>query len=199
MTGCGTRSISLWVHRNFFWQLSRDTNLHGSGMPLPKTASECPKPPFRASWRVCDIVVSRGNAWWTTSKSGHFCPSAHARTAHKGLLQKRLEEDLCWIFPHVSTATQSVKGLHGTELIIYEENGSSMSYSSFFLRFYTYIVSLHISIHSVWTQNDVLYFFFLWLFSKLLHIMYAVSIVFHCRIIQLVLVYTRKVSEENCW
>ena len=26
---------------------------------------------------------------------------AHARTAHKGLLQKRLEEDLCWIAPHV--------------------------------------------------------------------------------------------------
>ena len=26
---------------------------------------------------------------------------AHARTAHKGLLQKRLEEDLCRIVPHV--------------------------------------------------------------------------------------------------
>ena len=26
---------------------------------------------------------------------------AYARTAHKGLLQKRLEEDLCWIVPHV--------------------------------------------------------------------------------------------------
>ena len=25
----------------------------------------------------------------------------HARTAHKGLLQKRLEEDICWIIPHV--------------------------------------------------------------------------------------------------
>ena len=25
----------------------------------------------------------------------------HARTAHKGLLHKRLEEDLCWIVPHV--------------------------------------------------------------------------------------------------
>ena len=26
---------------------------------------------------------------------------AHARTAHKGLQQKRLEKDLCWIVPHV--------------------------------------------------------------------------------------------------
>ena len=33
-----------------------------------------------------------------------------ARTAHKGLLQKRLEEDLCSIIPHVPPTTQSVKG-----------------------------------------------------------------------------------------
>ena len=31
-TGCGAGSTSLWVHRNLFWQLSRDGNLHGSGM-----------------------------------------------------------------------------------------------------------------------------------------------------------------------
>ena len=41
---------------------------------------------------------------------------AHARTAHKGLLLKRLEEDLCWIIPHVPLTTQLVKGL--TELVI---------------------------------------------------------------------------------
>ena len=34
----------------------------------------------------------------------------HARTAHKGLLQKRLEEDLCWIVPHVPLKTHLVKG-----------------------------------------------------------------------------------------
>ena len=44
--------------------------------------------------------------------------SAHARTAHKGLLQKRLEEDLCWIIPHVPPMTLSVKGLNWTELIV---------------------------------------------------------------------------------
>ena len=36
---------------------------------------------------------------------------AHARTAHKGLMQKRLEEDLYWIICHVPPMTQSVKGL----------------------------------------------------------------------------------------
>ena len=37
---------------------------------------------------------------------------AHARAAHKGLLQKRLEEDLCCIVPRVSLTTQSVMGLN---------------------------------------------------------------------------------------
>ena len=41
---------------------------------------------------------------------------AHARTAHEGPLQKRLEENLCWIIPHVPLMTQSVKGLNWTEL-----------------------------------------------------------------------------------
>ena len=38
----GARSTSLWVHRNLFWQLSRDGNLHGSGMSHATTTS--PKP-----------------------------------------------------------------------------------------------------------------------------------------------------------
>ena len=62
----------MWVHRNLFWQLSRDGNLHGNGMSQATTAS--PKPSFGASWRVDDAIVSRGNAGWTTSKSGHPCP-----------------------------------------------------------------------------------------------------------------------------
>ena len=90
---------SLWVYRNLFWQLSRDGNLHCFGMLHAMTA--CPKPSFMAPWKVGDSVVSRGNAGWTTSKSRHIW-SAHARTGQKGLLQKRLEEDLCWIIPRVS-------------------------------------------------------------------------------------------------
>ena len=37
---------------------------------------------------------------------------AHARTVHKGLLQKRLEDDLCRIVHHVPPTTKSVKGLN---------------------------------------------------------------------------------------
>ena len=72
MTGCGARPASLYVHQNLFWQLSGDGNLHGSGMPHFTTAS--PNPSFRASWRMGDAMVGRGNAGWTASKSGHPCP-----------------------------------------------------------------------------------------------------------------------------
>ena len=41
---------------------------------------------------------------------------AHARTAHKGFLQKRLEGDLCSLDLHVPPTIQSVKGLNRTEL-----------------------------------------------------------------------------------
>ena len=40
-------------------------------MSLATTAS--PKPSFSAPWRMDDAVVGRGNAGWTTSKSGHPC------------------------------------------------------------------------------------------------------------------------------
>ena len=86
-TGCTARSTSLWAYKNLFWQLLRDGNLHGSGMSHATTAS--PKPSFRAPWRVGDAVVGRGNAGWTTSKSGHPCPCQNC------LLRKRPEEDLC--------------------------------------------------------------------------------------------------------
>ena len=45
-----------------------------------------------------DAVVSRGNAGWTTLKSGHPCP---CQSCSHGPLQKRLEENFCWIVPHV--------------------------------------------------------------------------------------------------
>ena len=106
-TGCGARSTSLWVHRKLFWQLSRDGNLHGSGMSHAMTAS--PKSSFTAPWRMGDVVVRRENAGWTTAKSGH--PSSCARTDHDGLPQKRLEESFGSIIPHVPRATRSVEGL----------------------------------------------------------------------------------------
>ena len=44
--GCRARSPSFLAHGNIFWQLSRNGNLHGSGMSHATTAS--PKPSFRA-------------------------------------------------------------------------------------------------------------------------------------------------------
>ena len=53
--------VSSWlVHMNLFWQLSRDENLHSSGMSHATTAS--PKPSIRAPWRAGDAVVGRRNA-----------------------------------------------------------------------------------------------------------------------------------------
>ena len=46
--------------------------------------------------------------------------SAYARTAHKGLLQKILEEDLYWVVPYVPPMTPSVKGLNWDELNSYQ-------------------------------------------------------------------------------
>ena len=40
--------------------------------------------------------------------------TVHARAAHNGLLQKRLEENLCWIVSHFPLTTSSVKGLNWT-------------------------------------------------------------------------------------
>ena len=59
--------------------------------------------------------------WWATPWSAEEMLAerhqrvdipAHARTAHKGFLQKRLEEDLCGFVPHDPQKTQSAKGLN---------------------------------------------------------------------------------------
>ena len=56
---------------------------------MSHSTTASPKASFRAPRRVGGAVVGRGNAGWTTSKSGH--PS-HARTAHKGLLQTKQQQ-----------------------------------------------------------------------------------------------------------
>ena len=56
-----------WIHFEFLHVSI--TVCGGSGMSHAMRAS--PKPFFRAPWRMGDPVVSRGNAGWTTSKSGH--------------------------------------------------------------------------------------------------------------------------------
>ena len=56
---------------HLFQRLSRDGHSYGSGTLRAMTAS--PKPSFRASRRLGDVVISRGSAGWTTQKSGHPC------------------------------------------------------------------------------------------------------------------------------
>ena len=51
---------NLWVRRSLLWQLSRDGNVHGSGMSHATTAS--PKPSFSTPCKVDDAVVGRRNA-----------------------------------------------------------------------------------------------------------------------------------------
>ena len=62
---------------------------------------------------VGDAVIRRGNAGWTTSKSG---PPSPCQNCPQGPLQKSLEEDVCWIVSHVPLMTQLVKGLNWTML-----------------------------------------------------------------------------------
>ena len=54
--------------------------------------------------------------WATPWSAEEMLDRQHARNAHKGLLQKRLEENLCWIIPHAPPTTQSVKGLNWIKL-----------------------------------------------------------------------------------
>ena len=90
--------------------LARDGNLHGLGMLHAMTAS--PKPSFRAPWWVGNVMVGRK---MQDGQHHRMDTPAHARTAHNGLLQTRLEEVLCWIICRVPLMTQSVKGFNWTD------------------------------------------------------------------------------------
>ena len=93
-TGCGARSTSLWVHRNLFLQLSGDGNLHVLGMLHAMTTS--PRPSIRAPWRLGNAMVGRGNAGWTTSKSGHaqFSQGPFAEKTGRGSLLNHLSRPI---------------------------------------------------------------------------------------------------------
>ena len=47
---------------------------NGWGMGMSHAMTTSPNPSSRTPWRVGDAAVGRGNAGWTTSKSGHPCP-----------------------------------------------------------------------------------------------------------------------------
>ena len=59
-------------HSNFFWQLSRDRYLHGSGMSSIMTVST--KPSFRTTWEGGWCRGWQRKCWIDLSKSGHPCP-----------------------------------------------------------------------------------------------------------------------------
>ena len=77
---------------------------------------------------------------------------AHARTAHKGLLQKRLKEDLCWIFPIVSPTTRSVKWLNWPERSSHASWFNRISFCSVIVRHTDWIAWL-IFILAVYVHN----------------------------------------------
>ena len=105
---------------DLFWQLSRDRNLHCSGMSQATTAS--PKNILQST-----LEVGRCCGWQRKMLDGQHQRMgilAYARAAHKDLLLKRLEKDLRWIVPHVPTDDPVGQV---TELIL------SLSLSVFFL------------------------------------------------------------------
>ena len=94
-TGCGPRSTSVWVHRNRFLATVKRQKLPWFGLVTlhdshPKTILQGT---FKDGWRH----GQQRKLWVDNIKE----KSGHARTVRKGQLQKRLEEDLCWIIPHV--------------------------------------------------------------------------------------------------
>ena len=112
-TGCRARSTSLWVCRNLFCQLSRDGNLHGSGISHAMTASKKSILQGTLEGRQCCESAEE----MLDGQHQRVDISAHARTAHKSLLQKRLEKDLCWIIPNASPPSPQNHSIgQGTEL-----------------------------------------------------------------------------------
>ena len=111
--GAKKDQLTLLVHRSLFWPLSRDRYLHGLGMSHIMTTS----PPKKKKKKNPSGYLGG----WVTPWLAEEMPDeqhqrvdipAHARTAHKGLLQKSLEEDLCLIIPPFPLMTQWVMELN---------------------------------------------------------------------------------------
>ena len=108
---CGARSTSSWVHRNLLRQLSRDWNLHGSGMAHATTASL--KPSFTAPWRLATPWSAEEMLDGRISKSGHPCRCQKcSQWPPAGVTGRESLLNQLWFSP----TTQSVKGLNWTEL-----------------------------------------------------------------------------------
>ena len=108
---CGAVSAFLWVNRSLILQLSRGRNLHSWLCHTPWQPLQNHLSGHLGGWAMPWLAEEM-----LDGQHQRVDISAHARTGHKGLLQKRLEEDLCWIVPHVP---QSVQGLTWTEMTVY--------------------------------------------------------------------------------
>ena len=71
-------------------ELSRDGNLHGSGMSHATTASPNHPPGHLGGWATPWSAEEM-----LDGQHQRVDIPGHTRTGYKGLLQKRLEEDLC--------------------------------------------------------------------------------------------------------
>ena len=92
--------VESWTNWLSFYSL-RAGNLHHSGMSHTIRGWAMP-------WSSDEMLVGQHQ---------RVDVSARARNVHKGPWQKRLEEDLCWIVPHVPLRIQLVKGLSWTDLL----------------------------------------------------------------------------------
>ena len=90
LTRSRARSTFLWTLGNLFWLLSRHGNSNGSGMSHVTTASPNHPSGYLGGW---------ARPWsaeeMLDGQHQRVDIPVHARSAHNGLLQKRLEEDLC--------------------------------------------------------------------------------------------------------
>lgn len=75
----------------FLWATSNSFVLVQYSQHKPKTLRTTrTSPSSRALWKTSDAVVSKRNDGWSNVDF-----RAYSRTTHDGLLQKRIEEDLC--------------------------------------------------------------------------------------------------------
>ena len=138
MTGCGARSASLWVHKSGNCQEMETCMVRACHMPRQPLKNH--PSGHREGWVTLWSAVEM-----LDGQHQRVDISAYARTAHQGLLQKRLEKDLCWVVPHVPPTTHSGKGLNWTETISFTD------YSSFII----HVLCFHHCCHHFCMSRDV--------------------------------------------
>ena len=111
-----------WSTRPMFWVQSKINFLLGPQMPLLATVKRqklawfghvtcydsLSKTILQGTLQGGQCHGQQRKCWMDNIKEWTSLPNA--RTAHEGLLQKRLEEDPCWIVPHVPPDDPIIQG-----------------------------------------------------------------------------------------